>query len=309
MPTSKPSVDTTDRSTGFRGLVCRHTIAVYLALVFGLGYSLMLGLLLLPQGIIPAGTAQGAANLEVAASAVLVFLALFPAALIVTALEGGRPAVVALFRRMVNWRIGAGWWAIVLLALPLTTIALASLLGDTLRSPTLDSLGKEALGFAVGFLGFNYLEEASWSGVMQTRLERRYNVYSAAALTAIPFAGIHMPLQIINGVTAPVRLAVAFLILMIIALLARVFFGLVMRGAANSLLAVGLAHTTFNRSNNATGIAALLLDGTHRQAAVLLATALLIVLLGVILRRRTGQAERARLDDANRRGPGLMVRT
>jgi hypothetical protein len=67
-------------------------------------------------------------------------------------------------------------------------------------------------------------------------------------------------------------------------------FGLVMRGAANSLLAVGLTHTTFNRSNNATGIAALLLDGTHRQAAVLLATALLIVLLGVMLRRRTGQA-------------------
>ena len=294
MPTSNPSVDATDRSTGFRGLVRRHPIALYLALVFGLGYSLMLGLLVLPRGIIPAGTVQGATNLELAASAILVFLALFPAVLIVTALEGGRPAVGALLRRMVHWRIGAGWWAVVLLALPLTTVTLALLWGDTLRSPTLDSLGKEALGFAFGFLGFNYLEETAWSGFMQTRLQRRYNVYTAAVLTAIPFAAIHMPLQIINGVTSPVGLAVAFLILMVIASLARVFFGLVMRGAANSLLAVGLAHTTFNRSANATGIAALLLDGTHRQGAVLLATALLIVLLGVILRGRSGPAVRRR---------------
>src|SRR5215510_3581648 len=234
MPTSNASVDTTDRSTGFRGLARRHPITLYLALVFGLGCSLMFGVLLLPQGIIPAGTAQGASNLEVAASAILVFLALFPAALIVTVLEGGRPAIVALFRRMVHWRIGAGWWAIVLLALPLTTIALALLLGDALRSPTLDSLGKEALGFAIGFLGFNYLEEASWSGFMQTRLQRRYNVYAAAALTAIPFAGIHMPLQVINGVTSPVRILIAFALLSVLAIVVRSLFGLVKRGSGES---------------------------------------------------------------------------
>jgi hypothetical protein len=36
---------------------------------------------------------------------------------------------------------------------------------------------------------------------------------------------------------------------------------MVMRGAANSLLLVGLSHTMFNRSNNTDGIAADILRG------------------------------------------------
>jgi len=72
----------------------------------------------------------------------------------------------------------------------------------------------------------------------------------------------------------------------VLAIVVRSYFGLVKRGAATSLLAVGVAHTIFNRSNNSDGIAARLLEGSHRQLAALIATALLTIVLGVIQRRR-----------------------
>jgi membrane protease YdiL (CAAX protease family) len=181
------------------------------------------------------------------------------------------------------------------------------ILGDTFRPPTLSSLAVELGGFLVGFLAVNFWEESSWAGFMQTRLERQYNLYLAALLTAIPFAAIHMPLQLLNGTPSALDLLTHFALLTVLAVVVRSFFGLVLRGAGNSLLAVGVAHTIFNRSNNTDGIAAKLLVGSHREIAALLATLLLTIALGLILRRRAGPAERARLDAANGEGLGSLA--
>jgi membrane protease YdiL (CAAX protease family) len=109
---------------------------------------------------------------------------------IVTALDGGRPAVNAFFKRIVDWRIGAGWWAFIVLALPTATVILALIFGDTFNPPSIGELAKEVGGFFFGFLLVNWWEESSWAGFMQTRLEQRHNLFVSAALTAIPFAGI-----------------------------------------------------------------------------------------------------------------------
>jgi membrane protease YdiL (CAAX protease family) len=279
-----------DSPSRIRGVARRHPIALYLTIVFGLGYPLMFLAVLAARGVIPGASLPKMVGLDLerAAAFSMVVLALFPAALIVTGLDGGRPAVAALLRRMVRWRIGARWWALVGLALPATTVALALLLGDRFRPPTLATIADELIGLAAGFLLVNVWEESSWAGFMQTRLEQRHNLYVAAALTAVPFAAIHMPLQLIEGVTSPAALATHFALLTVLAIVVRSYFGLVMRGAASSLLAVGLAHTMFNRSNNTDGVAAKLLDGSHRQGAALLATLLLTAGLGFALRGRTG---------------------
>ena len=108
----------------------------------------------------------------------------------------------------------------------------------------------------------NLWEEAAWAGFLQTRLERRANFFVAALLTGIPFAAIHMPLQVITGqVRSAVDFAVGFGLLMVLVIFVRSLFGMVLRGAANSLLLVGLTHAMFNRSNNSDGIVADLLPG------------------------------------------------
>ena len=152
-----------------RSFARRHPIALYLTIVFGLGVPLMMLGVLAARGVIPGASlpAKVGLDLEKASALAMVILALFPAALIVSALEGGRPAVAALLRRIVMWRIGLGWWAFIVLALPATTVILALMLGDTFKTPTLAAVAGQVGGFLFGFLLVNWWEESSWAGFMQ----------------------------------------------------------------------------------------------------------------------------------------------
>lgn len=223
-------------------------------------------------------------------------------ALLVTALEGGRPAVRRLVRRVLRWRVGLVWWLVAILGMPLLTVMIAVLLGDSARLPSAAVLGQEVVGVVVAFVLVNWWEKTAWAGFLQTRLERRHNFFVAAALTTIPFAAVHMPLQVVSGeARTATALAINFTLLAVLATVIRSFFGMLLRGAANSVLLVGLTHTFFNRSNNSDGIAADVLRGDSRQAAALLATAVLALVLGVILRAKLSRSYRLALDEAEHR--------
>jgi uncharacterized protein len=287
-------------------LARRHPLTVFLALVFGFTTA-VLAVALLAQGsdhlerslLEPLGV-----DLASAATAAMLILGLFPAALIVTALQGGRPAVRELVRRMFRWRTNLGWWLLALFALPAGTVLLAVLFGDAAQLPSRNVFWRELLALATAFLLYNLPEEAAWAGFFQTQLERRHNFFIAAALTAIPFAAIHLPVQIVNGeVDSAADLGANFLLLLLFGVVMRVFYGMVLRGAANSILLVGLTHTMFNRSNNNDGIGAAILEGENRQFAALLATVLITIVLGVLLRKKLSRSYRHLLDEAEH-GPG-----
>ncbi|MGE0555371.1 MAG: lysostaphin resistance A-like protein [Gemmatimonadales bacterium] len=292
-------------TTSIRRFARRRPLTLFFLFVFGLGYPLMLVPILAGWGADPVGALPGGMplNTEVLASLGLVLLVLLPAPLVVTALEGGRPAVAALLRRVAQWRFGLGWWVLILVALPLGTVLLSLALGDSFGSPSLAVLGDELVGTVVAVLLIQIIEETAWAGFVQTRLERRYGFYLAALLTAIPFAAIHLPLQVIYQGFAPVGLATTFGMLIAFGFVFRAYLGLVMRGAANSVLAVAVAHSIFNRANNPDGIAADLLDGSHRTVAALIVNLVVVVVLGIAMRGRTGRAERERLDAASGERP------
>jgi membrane protease YdiL (CAAX protease family) len=299
-------IRTSARSAGLRALAARHPLASFLAIAFGLAYPLMALVILAQRGVLPGASlpARFGLDLERAASLLMLLLGLCPAAVFVTALEGGRPAVRALFRRTFRWRFGLAWWLVAAAGLPPTTVALAALMGDTLRMPGAGVLAGEALATAVALLLINLWEETAWAGFLQTRLERRHTCLVAALLTAFPFAAIHLPLRVINGTTTPTGLALAFVFLLVLGSVVRPMLALVLRGAGDSILAAGLLHTSFNRSNNVDGIAADLLVGPNRPLAALLASVLLAVAMGLVLRRRLGSAHRRELDAANGARPG-----
>jgi hypothetical protein len=76
---------------------------------------------------------------------------------------------------------------------------------------------------------------------------------------------------------------------LVIAMIFRVFLGAVARGSGSVLLAA-VAHTSFNRSNNADGLAADILSGPNRPIAAPLTVVVLAVVLGVVTRRRAVDA-------------------
>jgi membrane protease YdiL (CAAX protease family) len=200
---------------------------------------------------------------------------------------------------MLRWQVPLMWWLVAVVALPALTVIIAVILGDLSSLPTRTALAREILGIAAALLIVNLWEEAVWAGFLQTRLERRYSFFVAAALTAVPFAAVHLPLRVVTGeVRSASDLAVNFGLLLVLGLIVRPLFGMVLRGARNSLLLVALTHTFFNRSNNSDGIAADILSGDNRPIAALLATLILTVLLGVVLRKKLTGSYRRELDDA-----------
>jgi membrane protease YdiL (CAAX protease family) len=226
------------------------------------------------------------------ASVLLIFVPLVPTTMAVTWAAEGPEGVRSLACRMVQWRFGAAWWALVLVGLPALTIAFALLLGDDLRPVDAASLVVEQLtGCLMGFLLVNLWEEAGWAGFVQTRLERNHGFVAAALLTAVPFALIHMPLHFI-GEFSPGSLITALMILLIVCAFIRLLIGVFLRGTHHSVLAVALLHTAFNRSNNSDGIVAALVEGNARGSAALLATIVLTVAAAIVAGRKVSRTPR-----------------
>ncbi|WP_159083632.1 CPBP family intramembrane glutamic endopeptidase [Nocardioides terrigena] len=250
------------------------------------------------HGVIPGGWMPQVAGVDTerTASVLLVFTALLPAALWVTWAVEGRPGLVRLRRRMFAWRIGVGWTILVLAALPTLTLLFAVCLGDDLRTVEAAPLvATQVLGLLVNLLLINLWEETAWSGVVQTRLERRYGLVKAALLTAVPFALVHLPLHFIGDFSIA-SVAGALVTLLLVCAVVRLMLGVYLRGTRDSILAVAVLHSVFNRSNNDEGVIAALVEGDGRKLAGLLAVIVLTAAVAVATRRRLGPDYRQQLD-------------
>lgn len=279
-------------------VVRRHPVASYLVLALT-GSSVLLGaMVLVDRGVLPGRGLPGrvGADMEEAASLVLV-LTLLAAALFVTYVEGGRPAVATLARRATRWRVPWRWWAVAVLAIPATSVLLALAFGDRFVAPDGRTLVGEAVSVVLALLLANLAEETAWAGFLQTRLERHHGFFTAALFTAVPFALVHLPIRVVaREITGPGDVVGNLVALLVLCAVIRILLGAVLRGARNSVLLVAVTHLFFNRSNNTDGIVADLLDGDARSPTALLASLLVTVTLCLALRRHLTRDGRAALD-------------
>src|SRR5215208_5346180 len=115
--------------TGLRGWVARRPVTGFLVIVLGLSWLLFCIPVLAFYGVIPG------ANLPVEVFALAsTLLIMLPAALWVTWITDGRAGVRALFGRVFRWRIGIGWWLVVLFGLPLMALLLGVIFGGSLHT-------------------------------------------------------------------------------------------------------------------------------------------------------------------------------
>jgi len=282
----------------FAALTRRHPVTTFLGLAFAIACPVMSVPILAEHGVIADGWMPQLPGLDTEriASVLLVFVALIPAALWATWASDGPTGVRVLVHRMFSWHFGAGWWLLVLFGLPTLTLGLALLFGDTVKPVEVGPFViAQVAGLLVNLLLINMWEETAWSGVVQTRLERRHGLVTAAILTAVPFALVHMPLHFIGNFTIG-SLTAALVALLIICALVRLMIGVFLRGTRDSILAVALLHTLFNRSNNDEGVVAGLVEGDGRKLAGLLAVLVLTAVVAIVARRRLSRAHRRALD-------------
>jgi uncharacterized protein len=278
-PPLRPSGTATP--SGLRARVARHPLTAFLVLVLAVGWPLASVPALTAHGVLPGGALP-----EEPFTLALTLLVMLPAALWVTSVVEGRAGVATLLRRAVQWRFGPGWWAAVLLALPVLTLAVGLVAGqDLVTGDLLATLGAGVVGVLTSLLLVHLWEETVWAGFFQGRLERRHGFLAAAALTAVPFALVHLPLQFTGTIEAG-RIAVAVGALFVFGVLIRLLVGATVRGAAGSLLAAGLVHAVFNASNNEGNLVDDLLSGGQPTLYAVAAAALYTAGALVALRTR-----------------------
>ena len=168
----------------------------------------------------------------------------FLAALLVLALTEGRAGVIRLLRRMVQWRVRPGWYAVAVL-LPAALAALATLLNVAIGAerPTADDLGRWTgiFGtFAIVLLipgTGGVWEEPGWRGYAVPRMQSRWSAAVSALVLGVLIAGWHLPLVVVGQVEYPD---------FVVILAAAVVFNWLFNHVRGSVLLIMLAHAANN---------------------------------------------------------------
>jgi CAAX protease family protein len=257
-----PVAPSMDRRQGrIRAFAVRRPVLAFCVFAVGLSVSLIFALLIADVSIIPGKAAQ---------------LLIVPGtALLITAWISGRAGVRRLLACMLRWRIGIARWLLVLLALPILTLAIAAATG-TLEAPPegwLNIATTYLLTLLIGLITANLLEEMAWTGFVQTKLMAQHGLLRGALLTAVPVFAIHLPLSYETNGLYDTRWEDALLnwgLLFAALLFFRYLAGVLMLETNGSVLAVGVLHASFNAS----GAMDVTPDGWQYVPAVILLTVL-----------------------------------
>jgi len=257
-----PDTPSIDRRQGpIRAFATRRPVLAFCLFAVGLSVSLIFALLIADVSVIPGKAAQ---------------LVIVPgAALLITAWISGRAGVRRLLASLLRWRIGIARWLLVVLALPILTLAIAAATGTLEPAPKgwLNITTTYLLSLLVLLITANLLEEMAWTGFAQTKLMARHGLLRGALLTAVPVFAIHLPLSFETNGLYGTRWEDALLNwgLLLAALPAfRYLAGVLMLETNGSVLAVGVLHASFNAS----GGMDVTPDGWQYVPAVILLTVL-----------------------------------
>jgi membrane protease YdiL (CAAX protease family) len=220
--------------TGIRGYAVRRPVTALLTVVLATGVPLL--------------TLAAAADMTGPVILLIVYGGLAGGSLVITRWAHGPAGVRELLGRLVRWRFGIGQWLTIILAMPLLTIGVAAVTGTLItpeRGWAYETGRYLFLVFIFGALLLNLAEELGWMGFVQSRLMDRRGALVGSALTAIPFAVLHLPLAFEPGWTWS-SASVELLAIVGLAPFLRYLLGALYLDTAGSLLAVGLMHASYN---------------------------------------------------------------
>jgi membrane protease YdiL (CAAX protease family) len=234
--------------SALRRLVARHPVATFLIMAYTVSITLMFIRLQTHGNIQSSSYEYFVGFLEHLLSVA------FPAFLVVAASQG-KNGVRDLAIRSLRWRVGAHWYLLALLVIPIASLLGASLLyGVTTlialvdRWQVLFTLILPSLLIRIVFL--NTLEEIGWLGFLQARLQDEYGPWKACLLVEIPFALWHLP-GLLGDTGGQISLALMLGGVFAVFQLCGRFVNMWLYNSSNrSVLLAALFHANFNTTIN-----------------------------------------------------------
>jgi uncharacterized protein len=168
------------------------------------------------------------------------------AAIVVSALIGGKAELVVWLHRCIQWRAGLGWYALALL-LPFGINASAAALAVALGAPapTATQLARWPelfVVFPLYLVAFGPLgEEPGWRGFAMPRLEAGRTALSASLLLGLFVAAWHLPLVLAGNQPS---------VILIATLAAQLMYTWLANHARGSVLIVMVAHAAQGACGN-----------------------------------------------------------
>jgi len=228
-------------------LVARHPVATFLTMAYSVSIA-MAFMRLRTNGAIQSPSYQYS----------LVFLehlfsVALPAFLVVAAMHG-KAGVRDLARRSLRWRVGARWYLIALLGIPIASVLCASVIyGVAPLNALVDNwqlLFTLILPSLLIRIVLNTIEEVGWLGFLQARLQDEYGPWKACLLVEIPFALWHLP-GLLGDTGGQLSLAFIYTGVFAIFQLFGRFLNMWLYNNTNlSVLLVGMFHATYNTTVN-----------------------------------------------------------
>jgi hypothetical protein len=126
------------------------------------------------------------------------------AGVILTAIVSGKAGLAAMFRRLLIWRVGVGWWLFSLIAMaPMYLVGMVLgylVLGSSLSLSHVPPLYMFIPGFIVKFfLDAGLGEELGWRGFLLPRLQARHNALVSSIIVGVVWGLWHLPLFMLEG--------------------------------------------------------------------------------------------------------------
>jgi membrane protease YdiL (CAAX protease family) len=203
-------------------------------------------------------------------------------ALVITRIVDGPRGLRDLWRRAVDTRVSAAWYALAVVGVPLLAVAITV---AVLGPPTAGAgdvagllLPGLLLPLALTFLPNNWWEEVAWMGFVQARLQERRGPVVAAVLTGVMFALQHISLVVRGDLVSAIVLMTLTLVLVI----PFRFLTAWVYNRTGSLFLVGLLHGMGNAVATGSGFHPGLLAHLYPdQTLAVLAHLVAFLLLGV----------------------------
>jgi uncharacterized protein len=176
------TIDRTDISEGFVAFVRRNQLTVFVILAYALSWWAWIWYRLDPGNV----------------DAPILPIGPLLATLIVLAIIGGWPAIKALFAKIVHWRVGWQWYAVVLLLPVLLTLSAVgiNLMMGAQRAAAFEvpDAGSLVFRFVFIFLWIGLGEEPAWRGFALPRLLIGRKALAAALILGLIHMVWHAPL-------------------------------------------------------------------------------------------------------------------
>lgn len=176
----------------------RHPLVGFYVLAYGFAWLLWIPFLVLSQ--------NGLGWLPFKAPAyLLAILGGFSpalAAIIMTALVEGKPGVIRLLRRCVQWRVGLQWYPLIVFSYPVAFFATSVLLGAIPLSSVLQQWSLLFTFYPLllvpqVILGGGLGEEPGWRGFALPRLQGKSGAVPASLIVGVLWSCWHLPLFLV----------------------------------------------------------------------------------------------------------------